>query len=415
MQTLKGNEYIIPYRPHVAQRPFHQDRYKVKFRLLRGGTGSGKTLAGVFEVLSWLLENPGCVGYIFEPTYKMVPRILIKTLHDLLGFPFFSNPIIAEYNKGEHRIDLANGSQLWFGGLEDPEMAEGPNIDFVQLDEGRLVRHFETAWLVIQRRIRGSIPGKYPIGAIVTTTPDAPGSPMFNFFENPKTRNPNSKSYNMKLTDNPYLTEDYIRDIKRSHHGGLAERFILGRFAAVGVGTIPFDYSVHVLKQEQFLKNIIIKWVYGIDIGWTHASCVLAIGFDKDGRAYVVDEFYQPRVTQDHVLAAAKGFIKTHGFGKFYVDPTQLVTTKWLCSHGVDAVKNEPKRKEGIRHMAGYFPKAGDGRPRIYILAHCVNLIAELQVYDEEKKEFDHAVDCLRYGLGSKMVKEGDVDAWIIR
>lgn len=414
MQTVKANEWTIPYVPHDAQRPFHMDRYKVKFRLLRGGTGSGKTIAGVFEMLSWLLENPGCVGYIFEPIYKMVPRILIKTLHDLLGYPFFSNPIIVDYNKGEHRIDLVNRSQLWFGGLDDPEMAEGPNIDVVQIDEARLIRHFDVAWRVVQRRIRGSVPGKYPTGAWVTTTPNAPGSPLHLFFENPKTRNPESKSYNMALDDNPHLTEDYIRNIKRTHHGGLAERFIWGRFAAVGAGTIPFDYTVHVITPSQFKRNIIIHWVYGIDFGWTNPSCILVIGFDRDGRAYVVDEFYMPRVTEDRVLAEGKAFIQRYGPGRFYCDPTQLQTIKWLCDNSIDAVKSEPKRKEGIRHMAGYFPKAGDDRPRIYILSHCVNTIAELQVYDETKKEFDHAVDPLRYGLGSKMKKEGDVDAWIL-
>lgn len=414
MQKTRAREYTIPYVPHPKQIPFHQDRYTWRFRLLRGGTGSGKTIAGVFEMLSWLLGNPGCVGYIFEPTYKMVTRILIRALNELLGFPFFNNPIIRDYNKGEHRIDLVNTSQLWFGGLEDPEMAEGPNVDIIMLDEGRLVRHFDTAWKVIQRRIRGSIPGKYPTGAYVTTTPDAPGSPMHQFFEDPKTKNPNAKVYNMTLFDNPYLTAEYIADIKRSHHGGLAERFIFGRFAAVGAGTIPFDYSFHVITPSQFNKNIIIQWVYGIDFGWTNPSCVLAIGFDKDGRAYVVDEFYEPRVTEDRVLAEGQAMEKRWGRGCFYCDPTQQQTIQWLCANGLDAVKNEPKRDEGIRHMAGYFPKAGDGRPRIQILNTCVNLIAELQVYNETVKEFDHAVDTLRYGLGSQMKKEGDVDAWIL-
>lgn len=418
MQKLK-NEYIIPYVPHDAQRPFHEDRYKKKYRLLRGATGSGKTKAGVFEMISLLEENPGSVGYIFEPTYKMVTRILIPCLNDLLGFPFFSNPLVYDYHKSEHRIDLRTEqpgiySQLWFGGLEDPEMAEGPNIDFIQIDEGRLVRHFETSWRVVQRRIRGSVPGKFKTCAYVTTTPNAPGSPLHTFFENPKDKHPDSEVYGMTLMDNPFLTEDYIRDIKRSHHGGLAERFVWGRFAAVGAGTIPFDYNIHVIKLGQFNRKEIVLWVYGIDFGWTNPSCVLAIGFDYDGRAYVVDEFYEARVTEDRVLEEGRAMEKRWGRGRFYCDPTQLQTINWLCDNGLDAVKSEPKRDEGIRHMAGYFPLAGDGRPRIYILSTCVNLIAELQVYDETRKEFDHAVDPLRYGLGSKMKMEGDVDAWIL-
>lgn len=407
------------YVPDAGEQlAFHAARGIYRFRAAICGTGAGKTLCGLAEASTWAKIYPGSVGWIFEPTFPMVRNILIPTLKRdlLLGNPLSANPDIKAFNKGIMRVTWENGSQFWFGSLEYPERAEGPNIDYAMIDEARLIRHFDVALRVIRRRLRGSDQSRgWPTGLWITTTPNAPRSELHNFLENPKTRERESKVFRWSIHDNPHLGEDYVRDIVRSHHGGLAEQFIHGRFAAVGVGTIPFDYSVHVLTPSQFRKNIIVKWVYGIDIGWTNPSCVLAIGFDKDGRAYVVDEFYQPRVTQDHVLAAAKGFITTHGPGKFYVDPTQLVTTKWLCSHGVDAVKSEPKRKEGIRHMAGYFPKAGDDRPRIYILAHCVNLIAELQVYNEEKKEFDHAVDCLRYGLGCKMVKEGDVNAWIIR
>lgn len=414
MQKTIATETVIPYMPHPKQRAFHNDRYKVKFRLISGGTGSGKTIAGVFEILSWLLENPGCVGYIFEPTIPMVRRILIPCLERLLGVPFDRNPIIANYQITDKRIDFVNGSRLWFGSLEDPESAEGPNIDVIQVDEARLIRHFDVAWRVIQRRIRGSIPGKYPTGAFVTTTPDAPGSVLHKFFEAAKTRHVKSKVYRISIDDNPHLTVEYIEDIKASHHAGLAERFVFGRFAAVGAGTIPFDYTIHVIGPKEFRKSFIVQWAYGIDFGWTNPSCILVIGFDRDGRAYVVDEFYMAQVTEDRVLAEGKAMMQEWGRGKFYCDPTQLQTIEWLKAHGLDAQKSMPKRDEGIRHMAGYFPKAGDERPRIHILNTCVNLIAELQVYDESKKEFDHAVDPLRYGLGSRFKKTAPVDAWIL-
>lgn len=404
------------YVPHFNQLRFHAARNIYRFRGAICGTGAGKTLCGLAEAIEWSKLYPGSVGYIFEPTFPMVRRILIPTLERdlLLGKPFEANPDIVNFNKGEMRLDWRNGTQWWFISLEDPERAEGPNIDWGMIDEARLIRDFGTSLRVIRRRLRGSNPRrKYPTGLWITTTPNAPGSELHNFLENPKTKHPDSRVFRWSIFDNPKLSEEFRRDIVRSHHGGLAERFIYGRFAAVGAGTIPFDYDLHVIPPSQFRKNIIVKWVYGIDFGWTNPSCVLVIGFDKDGRAYVVDEYYEARVTEDRVLAEAKAFIQRYGNGTFYCDPTQQQTIEWLKSHGLDAVKNEPKRDEGTRHMAGYFPKAGDDKPRIYILSTCVNLIAELQVYDETKKEFDHAVDPLRYGLGSQFKKEGPVDAFI--
>jgi len=414
MQThqRQENEWTIPYFPHLAQQPFHNDRYNYKFRLISGGTGSGKTVAGVFEMLSYLLDHPGAVGYVFEPTYRMVRRILIPCLEQLLGYPIESNYIVEDYAKTESKITFRNGSKLYFGGLEEPEMAEGPNIDWIQIDEARLIRNFDVAWQVIQRRIRGSIPGKYPTGAFVTTTPDAPGSVLHTFFENPQTKNPKSQVYRMSIDDNIHLPPDYIEGIKATHHGGLAERFIYGRFAAVGAGTVPFDYTKHVIKTLDLSK--LTQIVYGVDFGWTNPSCILAVGFDNDGRAYVVEEFYLSRVPQDQLLSEAKLMSGRWGKGTFYCDPTQTQTIESWKSMGLNAVRCEAKRDEGIREMAGRFQVLGDTQPRIFIMSECVNLISELQAYDETVKENDHAIDALRYALTSRMKKKADPRGWVL-
>ena len=151
------------YVPHSAQLPFHLDGYKIRYRGVFGGTGSGKTLAGVAVDVRWLIENPGIVGYVFEPTYLMVKHILIPTLEKILG-SLTSSPLIKSFHQGDMHITLWNGSQLWLGSLLNPELAEGANIDFVHVDEARLIRNFDTAWHVIERRLRGS-GGGHPNGA----------------------------------------------------------------------------------------------------------------------------------------------------------------------------------------------------------------------------------------------------------
>jgi len=412
-QALPNYYRYIPDAGKQLQ--FHAARNIYRFRSVICGTGGGKTVCGLAEGISWAKKYPGSVGYVFEPSFPMVRRILLPTLRRdlLLGKPLHANPDIKRFHRGDMRLEWENGSEFWFVSLEDPEMAEGSNIDWGMIDEARLVRHFDVALRTVIRRLRGSDPSQgYPTGLWITTTPDAPGSDLHRFIENPKTKHPDSKVFRWGIHDNRHLTAEYIRDILRTHHGGLAERFVHGRFAAVGVGTIPFDASVHVTSIIN--KQIIVQMVYGVDFGWSNPSCVLAIGFDRDGRAYVLEEYYEARVTEDKVKEVLQDMQSRWGRGRVYCDPTQLQTINWLISHGILAQKSLPKRVEGIRHMAGYFPKAEDNRPRIQIHSNCVNLTAELQVYDETKKEFDHAVDTLRYGLGSRMKKEGDVDAWIL-
>lgn len=396
-------EVAIRYVPHSKQQLFHNDRYTVPFRLISAGTGSGKTFCGVFEILSWLIENNGCVGYIFEPTFRMVRRILIPTLQRFLGFPLESSPLIQEFRRTESHIVLHNGSHLWFGGLEDPEMSEGPNIDVVQVDEARLIRHFDVAWKVIQRRIRGSIPNKYPTGAFITTTPPPliPEEPIYDFFENPKTKHPDSKVYRWSVFDNKKnLPSTYIDNIRRAHTGGLAERFIYGRFAGAGEGSFEFDVTKHVLEPNQ-LPEKFIKIVYGVDFGWTNPCTIMVIGFDGDYRAYVLDEFYQSRVPVETMIDEAKRMRIEYGEGTFYCDPSEPRTIEQFCRAGLDAVGNKIKRDAGIRELGGRLKVAGDGKPRFFVCSRCVNLISELQIYDERVKENDHSIDGTRYGVAN--------------
>ena len=73
---------------------------------------------------------------------SLIKRILFPTLesNDLLGcpFPFMQNPIVAEFNRGDMRLTFWNGSQWWFVSLDDAERAEGPNVDYIHIDEARL-------------------------------------------------------------------------------------------------------------------------------------------------------------------------------------------------------------------------------------------------------------------------------------
>ena len=382
----------IKYLPHNAQEPFHNDRYKVLYRGVFGGTGSGKTVAGIFEDISWCIQNPGIVGYVFEPTYPMVKRILIPTLHQLLGKPLESSPLIQTFNRGDMRLDFTEGSTLWMGSLDNPERAEGPNIDFIHVDEARLIRNFQTAWLVIQRRLRGS-GGGHPIGAWVTTTPDNPGSSLHKFFEG-RDRDPDSVVYRMSLMDNIHLDEKYVNAVKRAHTGGLYKRFIEGVFADVMGGGFEFDYAVHV---QNYVKPDIRRIIGGVDFGWTNESAVLIIALDGDNRMFVVDELYEARLSEEQLIQRIQTMQEKWGEGPLWCDSSEPRTIQKMRRAGLKARPNKSKRDDGIRELGGRFKDAGDGKRRLYINPECVNLIEELQLYDPDRKERDHAVDALRY------------------
>ena len=400
------------YVPHAAQVSFHCGRYYYAQRACSCGTGSGKTKCGLAEDIHWALEYPGSVGYIFEPSYPMMKRILFPTLEskDFFGcrFPYTQNPYVANFSRDDLRLDWINGSQWWFVSLEDPERAEGPNVDYAHIDEARLVRHFDTAWLTVVRRLRKSGRCSVPIepGVWVTTTPDSPGTQLYNVIENPQTASPEMHVYRWSIYQNPTLPKSFIAEIVRTHHGGLADRFIYGKFAAVGAGTLPFDSAKHVREID---RGLIEYMRYGVDFGWSAPSAVMANAFDHDGRGYFVDEFYKTETTDEELLEACVELEDTWGRGPFFCDgrfPQSIMKLRrgytkpnGTYIRGVNAVAYTIKREDGLRELNSRFAVAGDGLPRQFVSKCCANFISEALEYREDVKERDHAIDAGRYSL----------------
>lgn len=434
-QKLKTN--LQEATPHQGQISFHKARLRQRWRGLFGGTGSGKTYAGVLEDIYWAINYPGVEGAVFEPTYGMIKRNVVPILDSVLGHPFQDSPYIENYNRGDMLITWRQGrapdntlkqSKTWLSSLDDPEKAEGQSLDYAHIDEARLVRHMDTGFKVIQRRLRGSATTRglgYPIGAWVTTTPDDPGSTLHQFFEDPITRNPESRIYRMTLFDNrANLPTGYINEVVRAHVGGEYDRFVLGLFATVEAGILGFDYSMHVIHDFQTAEGIVyvneqdepiqhhnsIKvYSYGHDFGWTNPAAQIVIGWDGDGRVYVLDEYYKQLSPEEELIESARELETIYMPGDWWCDASEPRTIDKLLTAGLTARPYKGKREDGIRELGSRFRLQGDMRYRLYIHKRCVNLISELQTYDPEQKTRDHAVDALRYGIMGGIPPIGDI------
>ena len=95
------------------------------------------------------------------------------------------------------------------------------------------IRRFAESHDVVLRRLRGA--GKLGCDitqSIITTSPPPllPKCRLYDFYENPKTRNLDSKVYRWSMLDNNYLSKQYKQEILATHHGSLAKRFIDGLF-----------------------------------------------------------------------------------------------------------------------------------------------------------------------------------------
>lgn len=412
-RTLKKMSKV-KYKGHPAQLPFHNDCWIYPFRAVFAGTGAGKSFMGGKEALDFAAHLKGSVGLIAEPTYKKINEVVIPTFKTLLGNNY--NYVIKNFNKAQMRLDLRNGSTIWMIGLDKPEAAEGMNVDWCWLDEARLVPKLEEAMQSILRRLRGSghavpqrdyIPDNWA-ALWVTTTPDHPGSVLNKFFEG-KDKLENSHVYRMSIDDNKEnLSKSYIDNIKRTHTGGLYDRFVLGLFAAVGGVAFAYDYTIHTqdFKVPGGKRGLPVR--YGCDFGWVNPSALVAVKIDSDGRAYVIDEIYARQLSMDVLTDYLLGWYKEHGKGPIICDRSRPDNIQVFVDAGLNAIADESKRDDGIADLGGRFQVQGDELPRIYIHPQCVNLIDEIQTYNPDKKERDHAVDGLRYTLAGLLAEIPD-------
>lgn len=397
---MQKTEIALKYKANKGQLPFHKDRLKYEWRGLIGGTASGKTEGGTAELIYYCMKYPNAETAVFAPTFPMLKRNIVPKLEKLMCRPIENSPLIRSFHKGDMLITWITGSRSWLSSLEYPERAEGQSLDAVWIDEFRLVRDIELSLQVLQRRLRGSGSGA-PICAWITTTPNEPGNALHKFFEDPETRNPRSKVFRVSLLDNEEnLPEGYVENMLRTHPGALGDRFIKGLFVNLGAGSFKFDYTVHVLDK---INQSMRRMFYGIDWGWTNPACILAVGLDYDGRAYVLDEFYKRQATDEELMGTVSEFIAAYGKGKTLCGHEEPQTIEKFVKGGLKIEAWAGKREDGIRDIGSRLMKAGDKKCRLYIHKKCVNLISEMQTYDKEKSVVDHAIDSLRYALSEAL------------
>ena len=140
--------------------------------------------------------------------------------------------------------------------------------------------------------------------------------------------------YQWSIFDNPHLPENYLESMKRAHTGKLGARFLYGLFVEIGQGSFNFDSTVHV--SDQFPTEF-RELVYGVDFGWTNPSCMVVVGIDGDGRAYVIDELYQSRIREEDLFREGLSFVNTYGDGDFFCDRSEPRTIEEMLRVGLNA------------------------------------------------------------------------------
>lgn len=409
-------EIEIDYVPHEKQLPFHESR--AKYRLLCTGAGFGKTAAGVVElIMECMRSKSGTWWAMAAPTYRMLTTATVREF-----MKFCPREIIKNYNRSEQIITLINDVSIVgvAGDREDTiDRVRGLTLGGAYGDE--IARSSEYMHEMLVARVRD------PGGSLriwYTTTPKG-RTWLKRLFEDKKTKDDspikdpeNYEIFKGSTLDNPHTPKEYKDSLLNTYVGVFRQQEIFGEFVGFEGLVYPnFSRSVHVVDAGGMERDGKFKEFKGfVDFGFTNPSVILKVGFDYDGRAYVVQEFYQSKTTDSQLAQIAKSHFGAMQYVADSSNPGGIEEFRkaGLDCRGASKVTGEHEDSyvmAGIKVIFQMLDTQPDGMPRLFVDKSCVNTIMEFENYrypdDREGKPlqerpiklFDHTMDALRYGL----------------
>jgi len=372
-------------------------RDKSRFLLLKGGAGSGKSHTAIIKTLVRIL-----VGYKTNTIHKFLllrktqPAARKSVFALLLHYINMWNlDSLLNVNNTDMTVTFSNGSQILTTGLDNVDKLKSiEGITSVILEEAT---EFTIAdFRQINLRLRGITKSYKQI--ILCFNPISKKSWVYKeFFSADKN---NTTIHNSTYKDNPYLDKEYVEELENLVNQDVAyyKIYTLGEWGVLE-NLIFHNWDIVDEIPDRYTKS---EHVYGLDWGFTHPTCLLAIV--KDGDDIYLDEMlYQSGLTNMDVLGWVKDNIQQ---GRIYADSAEPARLKEFRKHGINiipATKGKNSVKDSIDFVKRY---------KLHITKQSNNLIKEIETYKyrqtrdgevlEEPVDFnDDAIAAMRYGIYS--------------
>lgn len=300
--------------------------------------------------------------------------------------------------ESDFNIKFPNGSEIIFLGLdEETKLLSLNNIGTIWIEEA-----FEVPKAIVEQlnlRMRGNNDNQQ---IIMSFNPISKNHWLYDFCEvNPPT---SFKYIHSTYKDNPFLNEEYIRELEEMYtrNPARARIFCDGEWGVDSEGLVITNW-----KQEEFDAMELAAKGYehrvGMDLGWIDKSAIIDSLYDRDNKTiYVFNEFYKSGC-QLSELAKAIFDMNLHKT-KIFVDAAEPRSIQYFKSEGIRAeacAKGKDSVKAGLMFLQDHL---------IVVHPKCKNFITELENFsyikskqtgeytEDTTHEWSHAIDACRYG-----------------
>ena len=319
-------------------------------------------------------------------------------------------------NNSAYRIELPNGAQFIFKGLDNPEKIKSiKGVSDVVMEEASEFTLDDYTQLTLRLRDK-----KHPNKQIyLMFNPVSKVNWVYNafFVKKPK----NTVIYQTTYKDNRFLDEVTKENIEE-----LADRneayykiYALGEFATLDKLVFP-KYKKQLLNKDELSH---IPSDFGLDYGFINdPSAFMHVKIDEENkRLYIVEEYVKKGLTNDKIAEA----IKALGYSKEIIraDSAEKKSNQELRNldipRVIDVIKGPGSVMQGIQYILQY---------EIIVDERCVKTIEELENYTWKKDKatneyinepvdsYNHCLDAVRYAVQDRIFqkkKELDVNKTI--
>lgn len=246
-----------------------------------------------------------------------------------------------------------------------------------------------------------------------------PSSPMHWFYLEwiLQAKEKSALHIHFKMTDNPSLSDETIKDYETRYTGVFKQRYIDGEWVQAEGLVYPFDKEIYTIS-AQHVENIIQEqrgiWYVSIDYGISNPFAALLWYVTRD-TAYCVDEYYydgraKRQLTDAEHYDNVAALIGDRRIEDIIIDPSATSFKVEIDRHDKYTVRNADNDViNGIATTSNYLYNG-----RVKISEKCKNLLLEMTLYrwdesspeDRVIKESDHGEDSLRYMCYTVLIEE---------
>lgn len=401
--TIKLN--ISPskvFNRHIYDHLFDYDTFT---EVHYGGASSGKS-HGVFQkiVIKALKDWK-------KPRKILVLRKVGATVRDSVfadvqaTLSYFGILNMCKVNMSAFRIELPNGAEFIFKGMDNPEKIKSiKGISDVVMEEASEFTLDDYTQLTL--RLRDKAHKQKQI--YLMFNPVSKANWVYNafFVKKPK----NTVVYQTTYKDNRFLdalTRENIKELANRNEA-YYKIYALGEFATLDKLVFP-KYTKALLNKDDLRQ---ITSYFGLDYGFINdPSAFMHVKIDDDHkRLYIVEEYVKKGLTNDKIAES----ITALGYAKEQIraDSAEKKSNQELRNLGIsrviDVKKGAGSVMQGIQYLLQY---------EWIVDERCVKTIEELENYTWKKDKatneyinepvdsYNHCLDAIRYAIQDKITK----------